>query len=1253
MKNKTHINSRLLNLVALSIIIALILSAFLNFSCVVGEKVGKTVIDSIQTVSNNNDKNNNKIQDNLDEELKTMNATDNLELFVTLTSRDEGVIKFAESYGAKIEEFYTIIDMVSLTAPVENITKIASYCTVDMVYKNREVRPCLDSSLPAMLGDKKTLQAAGFDVDGSGVTIAIIDSGISGLDSLKTLPDGKPKIIGWKDCIAGKSQAYDDSLHGTYMASIASAVGRTQSGTGVMLSPGVAPGSQLVIAKGLGESDRGATPLAEAVQWVLDNKDNFGGIDVVSMSVFVSADRLDGYDPFDVLTEKLVSAGMIVAVCAGNDGPGSKTITVPGTARTVITVGAVDDNYNIASFSSRGPTADGRVKPDLCADGVEVGIHSGMVGSSGTSEATPHVAGTAALLVQYHEKQLDKYNTPSAKTAMKLTPAIAKDILLKSASQPSKGGSYPNNNYGNGVLNIKNALTTLKNKNYLPMAKFVMDSTLSTGTPISFDASGSIDPNGDTLTYAWDFGDGTTGSGKTTTHTYSTAKNYTVTLTVKDSKNNANDFGASTSIVSQLTTIKKSLNIITGNTPPTAKISVNGEDIVKGSTLIFSRNEVINLDASKSSDTDGQVATVSWNMGDGTQKTGKTITHSYTADGRYDVVAKVTDDKGAETPFDFVASVANKLPIAKITVGNASIQKGGELKFSLHEIITLDASGSTDPDGQVATVSWAMGDGAQKSGKTTTHSYSAEGNYPVTVKLTDDKGGETTFTFTINIGNAPPVADIRIGGNAISDGQTVKDIAMGKETTYDASHSIDREGSIKSVTWDMGDGSAQKSGLSITHTYTGMNTYSIVVKLTDDANAVRTFSFKVEVSNAPPVITQVDPIVNVTKATKSAAFQFTAPQSSDPSGNIVSAVWDFGDGITSDEQNPSHKYDRSGTYTVTYTVTDDAGATTSVSTNVTVTKQPPVVRASNNVKANIRDDVVFDASRSYSPDGEIVSYLWSIEGNDYTETTIPYRFSERGDYTVTLTVTDDEGLTNTTTVSVNVANMLPAAVMGKIPETVNTGEAVEFKATSSFDFDGEIDKYAWNFGDGKTGTGKTTSHVYEKPGTYNAVLTIWDNDGETNTSSFMVNVQGVAGEAYAYAGGAAAACAVVAIIILLFYFKPSVFVAKREAPGLKSFQTPRQAGPPSPPTVQQSSYNTSYQPQQYQTQTRPPQPQYQPQQAMPASDQYSYPAQPSYPVQPSQYGTCPNCGGVVQIPPSTGRSITIQCPSCGAESTIE
>ncbi|MFA5772659.1 MAG: PKD domain-containing protein, partial [Thermoplasmata archaeon] len=799
------------------------MSVFPSASYVPAEKIETTPIENTLTTHSNNDVNNNKIQDGFEEELKKMNATDNVNVHVTLVPRDEGFIKFSENCGAKVREFYTIIDAAALTVSVENVTKLASYPAVEMIYNEDDERMevGMDSCIPALYGDRATLRSAGFDVDGSGTTIAILDSGVSVRTSLQTLPDGKtPKIVAWMDAVGGAAQPFDDNGHGTNMASIAAAVGRSS------YFPGVAPGAQLVIVRCMSGSGGGTiTPMYNGLQWILNNKDKYG-IDVLSMSVRIfynEAKRLDGNDGLDQAVEKLVSAGITVAVLAGNEGANGKTtIGVPGTARNVITVGGVDDSYNLCSFSSRGPTADGRIKPDLCAVGYDVRtINSVMsVFTDGTSEATPQVAGTVSLLHQYHDKQVDKYNSATAKSAMKLTPAMIKDIVTKSASQPSKGAPYPNNGYGNGVLNIKGALTALKNKNYLPMAKFTTSGDTNTSSAITFDASESFDPNGDALTYSWDFGDGTTGSGKTVNHTYSTQGDFTVTLTVKDSKNNANEFGASATVINQLTITKKSLAIGSGNKLPIASVMANEANINKGDILNFSINEVISLDASKSTDPDGQVASVSWNMGDGSPaKTGKTVTHTYTAEGTYSVVAKLTDDKSGETQFPFSVVIANKPPTAKISVNTQNVNKSDTLKYSIGEELTFDASKSTDIDGQVASVSWDMGGEAQESGKTVKYTFTTEGSYDVVAKLTDDKGAETTFAFTIDIGNGPPIAAIKVNGAEVSSDDTITDITANKEIAFDASQSYDREGSIKSVSWDMGDGK-KKSGLTVKYAYT-------------------------------------------------------------------------------------------------------------------------------------------------------------------------------------------------------------------------------------------------------------------------------------------------------------------------------------------------------------------------------------------------------------------------------------------------
>ncbi|MFA5772702.1 MAG: PKD domain-containing protein [Thermoplasmata archaeon] len=226
----------------------------------------------------------------------------------------------------------------------------------------------------------------------------------------------------------------------------------------------------------------------------------------------------------------------------------------------------------------------------------------------------------------------------------------------------------------------------------------------------------------------------------------------------------------------------------------------------------------------------------------------------------------------------------------------------------------------------------------------------------------------------------------------------------------------------------------------------------------------------------------------------------------------------------------------------------------------------------------------------------------------------------------------------------------PTPVISGVPNKISASEGIEFSAINSFDADGMIERYEWNFGDGTNGSGETVKHVYEKPGTYTVTLIVVDNNNETNRTSFTVSViRGATGgdtNIYVYAAGIGAVCAVAGAIIFL-YFKSSVFVMTTK--GGTSMPPPpawpQQTAPQMPsqpmPTAQQSQYNTPYPSQPYQTQPQ----QYQPQPMQ--SDQNPYP------TSPYQYGTCPHCGGVVQIPSTGEYPMTIRCTSCGAESTIE
>jgi serine protease AprX len=228
------------------------------------------------------------------------------------------------------------------------------------------------------------------------LTIAVIDTGID--PSHRDFAGGK--VIASKDFVNGRADAYDDHGHGTHCASIAA--GRVIDGVG-----GVAPGASLVNVKVLSAQGWGSlSVIADAVQWCIDNKE-LHGIDVLSMSLG-SAYSSDGNDALSRMVNRAVEAGLVVCVAAGNSGPDAYSIGTPAAAERAITVGNMRDTgkggFVLTDSSSRGPTADGRIKPDLCAPGTQIlaakANTNGYVPMTGTSMACPFVAGVAALMLQ-------------------------------------------------------------------------------------------------------------------------------------------------------------------------------------------------------------------------------------------------------------------------------------------------------------------------------------------------------------------------------------------------------------------------------------------------------------------------------------------------------------------------------------------------------------------------------------------------------------------------------------------------------------------------------------------------------------------------------------------------------------------------------------------------------------------------------------------------------------------------------------
>jgi len=238
-------------------------------------------------------------------------------------------------------------------------------------------------------------------------------------------------------------------------------------------------------------------------------------------------------------------------------------------------------------------------------------------------------------------------------------------------------------------------------------------------------------------------------------------------------------------------------------------------------------------------------------------------------------------------------------------------------------------------------------------------------------------------------------------------------------------------------------------------------------------------------------------------------ISFNASNSYDPDGSITSYFWDFGDGTNATGVTANHTYIDDGVYTVTLTVTDDRGATASANAIKTVLNRPPIASFTESAEIALTGvTIFFDASGSYDPGGTIVSFFWDFgDGTNATGVTTSHSYADDGTYTVTLTVTDDDGAVGSTQAAKTVLNRPPVASFTENATIALIGEVIHFNASASYDQDGSIVSYFWDFGDGTNGTGVAVDHSYADNGTYIVTLTLTDDDGANASANATITVK--------------------------------------------------------------------------------------------------------------------------------------------------
>lgn len=294
--------------------------------------------------------------------------------------------------GASIQRHYRTLPLVAMRVSAAGLHQLEQDPDVECIWPDLPVRALLDKAVPFLHVPSVWLEGP----TGKGVRIAIVDTGVD-----PNHPDLAGRVVATAD-FTGEGPR-DGHGHGTHVAGIAAGTGAASGGK----YRGVAPAATLYSAKVLRSDGGGSTSgVIAGLEWAVEQR-----VHVVNLSLGASGNS-DGTDALSVACDTVMAKGIVVCVAAGNEGPYSYTIGSPGAARQPICVGACTLDQSVADFSSRGPTADGRVKPDILFPGVNItscraaGTRMGAVldahytTASGTSMATPLATGLVALLIE-------------------------------------------------------------------------------------------------------------------------------------------------------------------------------------------------------------------------------------------------------------------------------------------------------------------------------------------------------------------------------------------------------------------------------------------------------------------------------------------------------------------------------------------------------------------------------------------------------------------------------------------------------------------------------------------------------------------------------------------------------------------------------------------------------------------------------------------------------------------------------------
>jgi len=414
-----------------------------------------------------------------------------------------------------------------------------------------------------------------------------------------------------------------------------------------------------------------------------------------------------------------------------------------------------------------------------------------------------------------------------------------------------------------------------------PIASFTADPNPAiVPATVTFDGSGSSDPDGTIVSYAWDFGDSTGGSGAVTSHAYLTFGTFNVTLTVADNES----FTAT------------AYRDVVVHAPPVASFRTTPNSPVAGASVTFN--------ASASRDPDGNIVTYAWNFGDSKFGSGAITSHPYASAGTYNVPDN--DSLNGTVYHDVVVRQpppGPRPPVADFVASPSPTNPGSP--------VTFDASASFDPDGTIVSYTWEFGDSTVGSGVMPTHAFANPGVYTAILTVVDNQSLSSNATHQVTV-NAPPRVAFQFSPGTIYIGVSV---------LFDGSASTDPDGTIASYSWDFGDGSFG-TGIQPPHVYTAKGLFGVELTVVDNLGLSNYTTRTVAVRDRAPQITSSAPGLGLLTVDAGATQTFTVI-AWDPDGDVLSYTWRVDDTVAGGNTSAlNFASSDSGNHIVNVTVSD-------------------------------------------------------------------------------------------------------------------------------------------------------------------------------------------------------------------------------------------------------------------------------------------------------------------------------------------